>query len=262
MLNLNWLLSVARAEGEAEAAATEAVEAVTEAVETAAEAEPTWLQTAFEKFAEMPVWGWVLLAVLLVGGVVLWRAVRGEKRTVWTTRMVSLGAVCIALSSVLSLVRLYRMPMGGSITPASMLPLMLFAYIYGTVPGVTLGIIYSILQIILDGGSAIAYGVVPLLIDYPVAFGLLGLAGLFRKLKDERTGLLLGVVAGSVGRFLASFVSGWVFYGEYCTYYGFTSPVLYSICYNGAYMLPECVICVLMAALIGPRLVKELRKVS
>lgn len=247
----NWLLSIARAE-----------EAAGEAVSEVAEQEPTWLQSAFEKFAEMPLWGWFVLAVLLIGGVVLYSAVRGEKRTVWTTRMVSLGAVCIALSSVLSLVRLYRMPMGGSITPASMLPLMLFAYIYGAGPGVTLGIIYSILQIILDGGSAIAYGIVPLLIDYPIAYGLLGLAGLFKGSKSDRKGLIAGVVVGCVGRYLASFVSGWVFYGEYCTYYGFASPVVYSICYNGAYMLPECVICVLVAVLVGPQLVRELRKVK
>lgn len=250
----NWMLAIARAEEATGEATSEAVDA--------AEPSPTWLQSAFEEFAEVPVWGWVVLGVLLVGGLLLWRAVRGEKRTVWTTRMVSLGAVCIALSSVLSLVKLYHMPMGGSITPASMLPLMLFAYIYGAGPGVTLGVIYSILQIILDGGSAIAYGIVPLLIDYPIAYGLLGLSGLFRGHKDVRTGLIAGVVVGCAGRYLASFVSGWVFYGEYCTYYGFASPVVYSICYNGAYMLPECIICVLVAVLVGPQLVRELKKVK
>lgn len=239
-----------------------AEEAAEEVIEEAAEENVSWLSQAFGKFAEFPVWGWVLVAVLLIGGVIAWRRIRGTQKTIWTTKMVSLGAICLALTCVLSMIKLFRMPNGGSVTPASMLPLMLFAYIYGTVPGVTLGVIYGILQFILDGGSAIAYGVVPMLIDYPVAFGLLGLAGLFRRLRDERAGLLAGVIAGSVGRFLAAFVSGWVFYGEYCTYYGFASPVLYSICYNGAYMLPECVICVLMAALIGPRLVKELRRVS
>ena len=264
MLNLNWLLRVAHAEGEAEAAATEAVEAVTEAVEevveAAAEAEPTWLQTAFEKFAEMPVWGWVLLAVLLVGGVVLWRVVRGEKRTVWTTRMVSLGAVCIALSSVLSMIRLWKMPMGGSITPASMLPMMLFAYVYGVGPGCTLGIIYGLLQFILDGGNAAAYGIAAMLLDYPIAFGMMGLAGSFRKLKDVLEGLTYGVALACEGRFLSSFLSGWIFYGIYASDYGFNSPVVYSIVYNIMYMLPECIICVLLALMMSERLIKELKK--
>ena len=70
----------------------------------------------------------------------------------------------------------------------------------------------------------------------------------------------LGVVLACFGRYLASFVSGWVFYGSYASYYGFVSPVVYSICYNGAYMLPECIICVLLAMLMGNRLVKSLKQ--
>ena len=207
-----------------------AEEAVEEAVEEAAEESVSWLSQAFGKFAEFPMWGWALVAVLLVGGVVAYMAVKGNRKSVWTTKMLSLGAVCIALSSVLSMIRLWKMPMGGSITPASMLPMMLFAYVYGVGPGCTLGVIYGLLQFILDGGNAAAYGVAAMLLDYPIAFGMMGLAGAFRSMKDNMAGLTCGVVLACAGRFLASFVSGVVFYGIYASYYGFVSPVLYSIC--------------------------------
>ena len=124
-----------------------AEEAVEEAVEEAAEESVSWLSQAFGKFAEFPMWGWALVAVLLVGGVVAYMAVKGNRKSVWTTKMLSLGAVCIALSSVLSMIRLWKMPMGGSITPASMLPMMLFAYVYGVGPGCTLGVIYGLLRV-------------------------------------------------------------------------------------------------------------------
>lgn len=231
-----------------------------ESAEQAVQAAPGWFKAAFEKLGEFPTWGWVLVAALLVCGVAAWRMAKGRERVVWTTRMVALGAVCMALSSVLSMIRLYRMPMGGSVTPASMLPVLLFAYLYGAVPGVTLGVLYGLMQFVLGGGSMV--GVVPMLLDYPIAFGVLGLCGLCRGIKNERVGLLTGVAVGSFARFLASFLSGWVFYGEYCSYYGFESPILYSICYNGAFLLPDCLICMLVAGLLGVRLIRELRKVK
>lgn len=214
----------------------------------------------FEKFAEFPLWGWILVALLLVAGIVLLVRKKDQpgKKKLWTTKMLSMGAICMALSSVLSMIRLFSMPMGGSITPASMLPMMLFAYVYGVGPGCTLGVLYGVLQFMLDGGNAAAYGFVPMLLDYPVAFGLMGLAGLFRRLKDTRTGLTLGMIAGCLGRFAASFTSGVVFYGAYAPE-GW-NPVWYSLVYNGAYMGVECVICALLTVLVGERLVREVRK--
>lgn len=212
----------------------------------------------FEKFAEFPVEGWAIVAIMLVGGVALLTMKKGSQKTVWTTKMLSMGAICMALSSVLSLIRLFSLPMGGSITPASMLPMMLFAYVYGVAPGCTLGVLYGVLQFILDGGNAAAYGFVPMLLDYPIAFGLMGLAGAFRKMKNIKTGLALGMVMGCLGRFAASFTSGVVFYGTYAPE-GW-NPVWYSIVYNGTYMGAECVICAVLTLMVGERLVRELRK--
>ncbi len=227
-----------------------------------AAAESSWLTQAFEEFGETTAWGWVLLGALLIGGAAVFALLRkkqGNRRSFWTAKTMAVGAMCMALASVLSMIKLWHMPMGGSITLASALPLLLFAYCYGVGPGLTLGVLYGVMQFILGGQSAVAYGIVPLLLDYPLAFGALGLAGLARGWKEEKTGIVLGCVVGCFGRFVMSFLSGWIFYGAYCGDYGFTSPVLYSICYNGAYLLPDCLICVLLSLLVGKRLVREMR---
>ena len=107
-----------------------------EAAETAA-SEPTWLQKAFEKFAETPLTVWIALAVLVALGAILLTISKTSRK--WDARMLSFGALSVALSFVLSCIRLYRMPQGGSVTPASMLPIMLFSAAYGVGPGLLTG---------------------------------------------------------------------------------------------------------------------------
>lgn len=236
---MNFLFSLARAE---------------EAIE---EAQPSWFQSAFEDFADISAWGWILLLALLAGGVAVYFAVKGEKKTVWTTKMLSLGAICMALSSVLSLIKLFSFPQGGSITPASMLPMILFAYLYGAGPGLTLGFIYGVLQYIL---GPYFVSVPQVILDYPVAFGVIDLAGCFNKMKDERVGLAVGTVVGCLGRLIAAVASGVIFFADYAP--AGMNPMVYSLGYNATYMAPECIICVIIAVLVGPRLMKELRKVK
>lgn len=216
-----------------------------------------WLQSAFKKFASFPVWGWVVVAVLLIGGAVAWKLSGNRQKTRWTTQMLALGAVCIALNCVLGMIRLWRLPNGGSVTPASMLPVMLFAYVYGVGPGLTVGALCGVLDYMLGGYFV---SVLQWLVDYPVAFAMMGLAGLLNKMKNERIGLSAGVIIASVGRWIAAVVAGVFFWAEY-TPEGM-SPLVYSLGYNGSYMALECIICVVVAAIIGPRLVRELRKVK
>ena len=235
--------------------------------ESTAASEPTWLETAFSKFSEFPLWGWLVMALLLILGIAF---LAGSKMKTgkggWDTQKMSMGAICMALTTVLGMIRLFRLPMGGSITPAAELPLLLFAYVYGAPSGITLGVLYGVLRFILDGGQFAWAGLMPNLLDYPIGYALLGLAGLFgqksRSGSDEAKWLIIAILVGGAGRFFASFLSGWIFYGEYCTYYGFTSPVLYSICYNGAYMLPNYIICSVLGAIVGPRLVRQLRNTA
>lgn len=222
--------------------------------EAVAEVQPSWFENAFGDFAEFPVGGWILVAVLLVGGLVVYRQFKSESKTVWSTKMLALGAVCMALSNVLSMIKLFDMPQGGSITPASMLPLMLFAYVYGVGPGMTVGAVYGVMQFIIE---PYFLSVPQMLLDYPIAFAMVGLAGLFSKNENRALGLSLGVVLGSLGRFVAAVLSGVVFFAEYA---GDQNPWVYSIGYNGAYMLPECIICVVLALAVGLRLTQQLSK--
>ncbi len=229
-----------------------------------AEAEPTWLQNAFEKVGEQPIGFWVLVAVLAAAGVVGFALTRRRtgKKAFWTARTMSVGAMCIALASVLSLIKVWSMPWGGSITAASMLPLLLFAYVYGVGPGVTLGAVYGLMQLLLDGmpvpfaGNALL-NFLSAILDYPLAFGLLGLAGLFRGGKAK---LLAGFALGCTGRYVTAVLSGWLFYGQWA-WEGW-NPLLYSLVYNIAYMLPDALICMVIAVLVGERLSTELKKVG
>lgn len=213
-----------------------------------------WFQTAFKDLGEFPAWAWIVVAVLLVGGVIAYRSLKGGHKTVWNTKMMAMGAVCIALSSVLSMIKIWKMPQGGSITAASMLPLMLFSYVYGMGPGCLVGALYGVLQFIIE---PYFLSVPQMLLDYPIAFGMMGLAGLFSKMDDENLGLTVGVVLASVGRFVAAVLSGVIFFAEYA---GDQNPWVYSIVYNGSYMLPECIICVILCLAVGLRLARQLKK--
>ncbi len=213
-----------------------------------------WFQTAFKDFGEFPAWAWIVVAVLLVGGVIAYRSLKGGHKTVWNTKMMAMGAVCIALSSVLSMIKIWKMPQGGSITAASMLPLMLFSYVYGMGPGCLVGALYGVLQFIIE---PYFLSLPQMLLDYPIAFGMMGLAGLFSKMDNENLGLTAGVVLASVGRFVAAVLSGVIFFAEYA---GDQNPWVYSIVYNGSYMLPECIICVILCLAVGLRLARQLKK--
>lgn len=180
-----------------------------------------------------------------------------NKRTFWNTKMLALGAMCIALSTVLSLIKLFELPNGGSVTPASMLPMMLFAYVYGTVPGLLLGAVYGLLQFLFGGWFL---SLPQMLMDYPIAFAMVGLAGLTNKMTNQPLGLALGVVIASLGRFVAAVTAGLIFWTDLTD--GLWAAIVYSLGYNGSYMGIECVICVLIALAIGPRLVKEIRKLK
>ena len=203
-----------------------------------------WFQTAFKDFGEFPAWAWIVVAVLLVGGVIAYRSLKGGHKTVWNTKMMAMGAVCIALSSVLSMIKIWKMPQGGSITAASMLPLMLFSYVYGMGPGCLVGALYGVLQFIIE---PYFLSLPQMLLDYPIAFGMMGLAGLFSKMDNENLGLPVGVVLASVGRVVAAVLSGVIFFAEYA---GDQNPWVYSIVYNGSYMLPNTILALAIAGLL------------
>lgn len=173
------------------------------------------------------------------------------------TQRVVISGVMIALGTVLSFVKLFEAPMGGSVTLLSMLPLCLISIRYGVKWGVFSSAIHGLLQIVI-GGSALAKSGISFsaligsfVFDYLFAFGVLGLAGMFcvRANRDDdawdgknRNNILrafIGVMVAVSLRFGCHTISGCIFFSEWC-WEGW-NLVLYSVCYNGAYMLPEMV---------------------
>ncbi len=153
----------------------------------------------------------------------------GETR--FDTRVLAEVSVLVALSLVLNFIKVYQLPQGGSITLASMVPVLLISFRRGPKVGVFSGVVFGMAQMLLDGWF---YSPVGMILDYPLAFGALGLAGIFRKTP------LIGVVVSLATRFLSHFISGVVFFGMYAP--EGMSPIVYSAVYNGSYMLPEMVI--------------------
>lgn len=170
----------------------------------------------------------VILAVLLV--VLLLYIMR--KSIKFNTKMIVYGGLAIAISFILSYIRFYHWPQGGSITPASMLPLFIFAYYYGAGPGIAVGMAYGMLQLIQD---PFVVHWIQLLLDYPLAFGALGLAGFFRK------NLSIGILVGGFGRFFSHFLSGVFFFASYAP--KGMNPVVYSLLVNGILVGVEVGIC-------------------
>ena len=145
------------------------------------------------------------------------------------------GAIMVALAQVLSMLKLWELPQGGSVT-LGMLPIFLYCARWGFGPGMLASAAYGILQLVLDVAYAVGWQSV--LGDYLVAFAVLGVAGVFSKAK---LGFFLGTVAGCIARFLVHWVVGATLWAEYMPekFFGMTmtSPWLYSALYNGSYIL-------------------------
>ena len=171
-------------------------------------------------------------------------AVSGRTRT----RMLCEGAIMVALAQILSYIKIMELPNGGSLTPA-MFPILLFAVRSGLKDGLLAGFVFGLLQLIFDG--AYAWGWQSMLLDYLVAFPPLGLAGLF---KGKKWGIFAGTVLGCLGRFIVHFISGITIYRIYAPteILGtvFDEPNLYSLVYNGSYMLPNTILALAIAGLL------------
>ena len=158
------------------------------------------------------------------------------------TKVLAEMAIAIALATVLSYIKIFSMPYGGSVTLGSMVPILLISFRRDVKVGITTGVIYGFVQMFLDGWF---YSPVGMFLDYPLAFGVLGLAGLFKKQP------IIGVIVSMAGRFVSHFISGVVFFGIYAP--EGMSPVVYSAAYNGGYMLPEIVISAILIYLLVQR---------
>ena len=176
------------------------------------------------------------------------------------TRMLCEGAICIALSVALSYLKL---PIGvsfggfGGSVDLVMLPLLLFAVRWGAAWGVLTGLAFGTLKYFFAEGFAISW--VSMLLDYSVAYACVGLAGLLR---GRYRAMPLAALLGCLGRFAVHFLSGVTVYAQYMPeeFMGKTmlSPAVYSLLYNGTYMLPNTVLAVVLCAM----LVKPMQKLG
>lgn len=165
------------------------------------------------------------------------------KNAKWDTRSLAHAALCIALSYVLSCIRLYRFSFGGSITLLSMLPIAMCAMAQGPARGFVIGCAYGLLQLIQD--FYVSHPM-QLIMDYPLAFAMLGLAGLAKYLPiPERAKLPTGVVIAAAGRYLMHVISGAVFFGSYAA--PGQTALAYSLIYNIGYMGPDAALCLIAA---------------
>ena len=150
------------------------------------------------------------------------------------------SAVVICLSSVLSLVTVFKMPLGGSVTLLSMLPLCIISIKYGIKHGLFTAFIYSLFQLMLDIGPLMSWGLTPytfigsILFDYIVAYTVIGFSGIFKKYNNFG-----GIILSLTLRFISHVISGTIFFGALAP--AGWNPLIYSISYNGAYMLPEII---------------------
>lgn len=158
-----------------------------------------------------------------------------------TVKQLAFCAMAVALGTVLSNVKVFHFPTGGSITLLSMLIIALPGYWFGLGAGLLTGVAYGILQLVID-----PYVLYPmqLVVDYILAFGALGLSGLFA---GRKNGLLKGYCAGVLGRYVFAVISGWIFFGSYAWEGWGALP--YSLAYNAIYIFAEAAITVIILLL-------------
>lgn len=176
----------------------------------------------------------------------------------WTVKMLVEGGLCIALSFVLGYIKLFSMPQGGSVTAGEMIPIIIFALRHGSLPGIVVGALYGFVQM-LFGGSI--FHPVQAILDYPVAFGVLGLAGLFSS-EFEKTKKILPVIKGAslgiVLRMIAHTLTGAIFFASYAP--EGQNPWAYSIIYNASYLVVEFAITIVIIYLLRNVITKDLQR--
>ena len=215
------------------------------------------------KGLEPTEWIMFISAIVLAAALIVYLVLRGKhheaepapakKEKESATLILVHGALCIAIAFVLSYIKLFSMPLGGSITLASMLPLMISANRSGLKWGLLAGLVYGFLQY-FQGGYVVHW--LQFLLDYPIAFMAIGLGGLVRGEKN----LVFSVLIGGVARFIFHLVSGMLVFGEYVmigadavTGVAFgemlSANFVASFVYNAPYLLADVAICAVIALL-------------
>ena len=203
-----------------------------------------------------------------------------KKRTQAITVSAIMIAFAVAISAICAAIPFLNLPFGGGFTIASMLPIILVAYMFGTKWGILTAFTYSIMQMLLGFNTVSSFflpgdsqmlwyrAIIVCLIDYVIAYTVLGLGGVFRKKFSPTKAIVLGSVFAISLRYLAHIISGAIFFGSWAewfftqegfyswgqsildTFSGGSLALIYSIIYNGTYMIPEIIITAIVACFI------------
>lgn len=206
----------------------------------------------------------LIIAVLLAGAMILSNAQKKRaaasgaditsagSKTRLSVKQLAFCAMTLALGTLLSGMKIFSFPWGGSVTWLSMLVICLPGYLFGLGVGITTGVAYGVLQLLID-----PYVLYPLqlVVDYLLAFGALGLSGLFR---NSPNGLIKGYLTGVLGRYFFAVLSGWLFFASYA-WEGW-NPLPYSLIYNGIYIFAETAITTVILTL--PAMDKMLNRIK
>lgn len=178
------------------------------------------------------------------------------------TEVIAVTGVSLALATVLSFIKVYEMPLGGSVTLLSMLPIVFLSLRYGIKHGLVSAFLYALIQLACGIPELISWQLNAwtwfgaIIFDYLLAYTVLGLAGIWR---DKSTFMQIsGVVLAMFLRFVSHVISGVVFFYMWMPE-GWNNTFIYSVCYNGAYMLPEIIITSVVVICV-PRILKMFKK--
>lgn len=169
------------------------------------------------------------------------------------TKSIVEAGICIALSAVLSLIVLFRMPLGGSVTLASRLPIIVYSIRWGWKKGILAGLVFGILQILLGG-----YVIHPLqgLLDYIFSFAAMGLAGLRFNNNFSKTAFIPSIILSFIISGAFNVLSGLIYFNDMtlAKEAGFTSFLPYALAYNYSFLTADCIILLIILVLTFDRL--------
>ena len=203
-----------------------------------------------------------------------------KKRTQAITVSAIMIAFAVSISAICAVMPFLNLPFGGGFTVASMLPIIIVAYMYGTKWGILTAFTYSVMQMLLGFNTISAFflpgdsqmvwwrALIVIFIDYLLAYSVLGLGGIFRKKFEMKKALVLGSIFAISLRYIAHIASGVIFFGAWAewfftqegfyswgsvildTFSGASLSLIYSIIYNGTYMIPEIIITAIVACFV------------
>ena len=180
----------------------------------------------------------MIIALMVIAAIVVSYFVNKDGKGRMSIKQITVSALCLGLAFVMSNVKLFKLPMGGSITLFSMFFITFIGYLYGPRVSLSAAFAYGLLQLIVD---PYIISIPQLVCDYILAFTALGLAGF---LYEKKNGMILGYLVGIFGRFVFSVLSGVVFFADYAP--EGMNPFVYSSLYNGSYIGAEAVITVIV----------------